>query len=111
MATAWAWLLFAILSEVGGTVCMKLSEGFKKPVPSVLTMVLYLVSIAAMTMTTKRIPISMTYAIWSGLGTALITTIGVLYFREPMTAVKLISIGLIILGVIGLNLGGSGGNH
>jgi small multidrug resistance pump len=46
------------------------------------------------------------YAVWSGMGTALIATLGVLWFKEPVTALKLISLGLIIIGVVGLNLSG-----
>jgi small multidrug resistance pump len=54
----------------------------------------------------KRINISVAYAIWSGIGTAIITTIGILWFKEPVNALKLISIALIIIGLVGLNLSG-----
>jgi small multidrug resistance pump len=57
----------------------------------------------------KKIDVSVAYAVWSGVGTALIATIGVLWFKEPATALKLISLGLTIIGVVGLNL--SGGGH
>jgi small multidrug resistance pump len=62
-----------------------------------------------LTLALKRIDVSVAYAVWSGVGTALIATIGVLWFKEPATALKLVSLGLIILGVIGLNM--SGGTH
>lgn len=100
------WLLLgaAILFEVAGTTAMKLSEGFTRPLPSVLLFVFYLISFAALTLALKRIDLSIAYAIWAGLGTALIAVIGMFYFREPMSLIKLASIGLIVLGVIGLNL-------
>ena len=105
----WLYLILAILLEVSGTTCMKLSQGFTKVVPSILLFVFYTLSFSMLTLALKRIDVSIAYAVWSGVGTALIATIGVLWFREPATAVKLVSLGLIILGVIGLNL--SGGTH
>jgi small multidrug resistance pump len=105
----WLYLTLAILLEVSGTTCMKLSQGFTKLVPSVLLFVFYTLSMGMLTLALKRIDVSVAYAVWSGVGTALIATIGVLWFKEPLTALKLISIGLIIIGVVGLNL--SGGAH
>jgi small multidrug resistance pump len=105
----WLYLILAILLEVCGTTCMKLSEGFTKTVPSILLFVFYTLSFGMLTMALKKLDVSVAYAVWSGMGTALIATIGVLWFREPVTALKLISLGLIILGVVGLNL--SGGAH
>jgi small multidrug resistance pump len=102
----WLYLALAIVLEVSGTTCMKLSEGFTKTVPSVLLFVFYTVSFCFLTLALKKIDVSIAYAVWSGVGTALIATIGVLWFKEPATAFKLISLGLIIIGVVGLNLGG-----
>jgi small multidrug resistance pump len=106
---AWLYLVLAILLEVSGTTCMKLSEGFSRVVPSILLFVFYTLSFSMLTLALKRIDVSIAYAVWSGVGTALIATIGVLWFKEPATAMKLVSLGLIILGVIGLNM--SGGTH
>jgi small multidrug resistance pump len=105
----WVYLTVAIILEVSGTTCMKLSEGFSRWLPSVLMLVLYTSSLGALTLALKRIDVSIAYAVWSGLGTALIAAVGILWFKEPATAVKLISLALIIVGVIGLNL--SGGAH
>lgn len=105
----WTYLVLAILLEVSGTTCMKLSEGFTKTVPSILLFVFYSLSFGMLTLALKRIDVSVAYAVWSGVGTALIATIGVLWFKEPITALKLISLALIIGGVVGLNLGG--GTH
>jgi small multidrug resistance pump len=105
----WVYLVLAILLEVSGTTCMKLSEGFTKLVPSILLFMFYTLSFCMLTLALKKIDVSVAYAVWSGVGTALIATIGVLWFKEPATAIKLISLGLIIIGVVGLNL--SGGAH
>jgi len=100
----WVYLGLAIVFEVTGTTCMKLSEGFTRIVPSVLMFVFYFLSISAIAIALKTIGVGMAYAIWSGLGTALIVAIGIFAFREPVTALKLFSIALIIAGVMGLGL-------
>jgi len=101
---SWVYLVCAITMEVIGTTNMKLSEGFTKTLPSILMFVFYVFSFAFLTLALKKIDLSLTYAIWSGVGTALIATIGFLYFKEPVTAIKLVSIGLIVIGVVGLAL-------
>ena len=100
----WLALTFAIALEVAGTLSMKLSDGFSKPVPSVLMFVCYLASFAMLTLALKRIDLSLAYAIWAGVGTALIAIIGILYFKEPLSLLKALSLLLIIAGVVGLNL-------
>jgi len=97
-------LICAILLEVAGTTCMKLSEGFTKFTPSVLIFVFYGLSFTALTVALRFIDLSITYAIWAGVGTAIIAVIGIVYFGEPISFIKALSLGLIILGVIGLNL-------
>lgn len=100
----WLYLALAILSEVSGTTCMKLSAGFSKPIPSVLMWLCYGVSFFCLTLTLKKVDLSVAYAIWSGVGTALIATIGVLYFREPVSLLKIVGLVAIIGGVVALNL-------
>jgi len=101
---SWFYLLAAILLEVCGTTCMKLSQGFTRLVPSVLLFVFYGVSFGAVTLAIKRIEVSTAYAIWSGVGTALIAVVGMFWFKESIGVVKVASLTLIILGIIGLNL-------
>jgi len=101
---SWVYLILAIVMEVIGTTNMKLSQGFTKIVPSVLMFVFYGISFAFITLALKKLDISITYAIWSGVGTALIAAIGFFYFKEPVTAIKIGSIALIVIGVIGLAL-------
>ncbi len=101
----WLLLAVAIVLEVAGTTSMKLSEGFTRVLPSVTLFVCYGISFVAFTYSLKKIEIAVAYAVWSGVGTALIAIIGFIYFREPVTVLKLVSIALIIVGVVGLNLG------
>jgi small multidrug resistance pump len=103
----WFFLAAAIALEVAGTVSMKLSEGFTRLVPSVLLFGFYAASFVALTFALKKIEVSVAYAVWAGVGTALIATIGVLFFREAASVLKLVSIVLIVAGVVGLNLGGA----
>jgi len=101
---SWVYLMLAIIMEVIGTTNMKLSQGFTKTLPSILVFVFYIVSFAFLTLALKKLDISITYAIWSGVGTALIAAIGFLYFKEPVTAIKIGSLALIVIGVVGLAL-------
>lgn len=100
----WLYLMLAILFEVAGTTSMKLSDGFTKPLPSVLLIIFYVASLSFLTLTLKHIEVSVAYAIWSGVGIIIITLIGFLYFSEHISPVKVISIILIIVGVVMLNL-------
>jgi len=100
----WLYLALAIALEAGGTTCMKLSEGFSKLIPSIMIFVFYGLSFALFTLVIKTIDISIAYAIWAGLGVLLITLIGIFWFEESASVLKVISIGLIIIGVVGLRL-------
>ncbi|MDX8405161.1 MAG: multidrug efflux SMR transporter [Mariprofundus sp.] len=103
---AWIWLGLAIVLEVGGTVCMKLSEGFERWLPAVVMLVLYIASFSALALALKRIELGTAYAIWAGIGTALIALIGIVIFKEAATAMKMVAITLIISGVVLLHLSG-----
>lgn len=103
MNQAWYFLGGAILFEVAGTTCMKLSRGFTEVGPSIMMFALYACAFGLNTVAIKTIELSVAYAIWSGVGTALTAAIGIFYFKEPATAIKLASLGLIVIGVIGLH--------
>lgn len=105
--TAWLYLILAIFLEVAGTTAMKLSEGYTKLMPSIAMFVFYLLSLVTLTFALKKFDMSMAYGIWAGVGTALIAVVGVIYFKEPLGLLKLVSIGLIIIGVLGLHLSSS----
>ena len=83
---------------------MKLSEGFSRLLPSILIFVFYAFSFFFFTLALKGIDVSIAYAIWAGLGTALITVIGISFFREPINALKMASLFFVIMGVVGLHL-------
>ena len=102
----WIFLTAAILFEVAGITSMKLSRGLSEPVPSLAVVVFYVCSAAAVILALKKLELSTAYAIWSGVGTALAAAIGVVYFREPMTLLKIASLALVILGVVGLSFTG-----
>ncbi|UFJ39828.1 multidrug efflux SMR transporter [Brevibacillus humidisoli] len=103
----WFYLILAIVLEVAGTTSMKMSQGFTKVFPSLLMFFFYAASLVSLTVALKYIEVGVAYAIWSGVGTALIAVLGILIFKESATLLKIGSLVLIILGVIGLNLGGT----
>ncbi len=105
----WLLLLAAIALEVAGTTSMKVSQGFTRLGPSVAMFIFYLSSLALLNLALRTIDVSVAYAIWAGLGTALIALVGVAWFNEPGGWLKFVCIGVIIAGVVGLNL--SGGVH
>lgn len=100
----WIFLSVAILFEVAGITSMKLSRGFAELIPSIGVFVFYICSAAAVILALRRLELSVAYAIWSGVGTALAAMIGIAYFREPLTLFKMASLALVVIGVIGLSL-------
>jgi small multidrug resistance pump len=98
------YLLGTVLFEVFGTTMMKLSEGFTKPAFFAAALVSYAGTMFFMTMSLKRLDLGLVYATWSGLGIALTTILGFALFRQPFQASRLLWIGLIAVGVVGLNL-------
>lgn len=104
---SYLYLALAILFEVCGTTCMKLSEGFTKTLPSIFIFLFYGVSFILFTIALKKLDVSVAYAIWAGLGVALISLIGYMGFSEPMPPSRIISLVLIGMGVIGLHLSSS----
>ena len=97
------WLALAIGSEIIATVSLKLSNGFTKPIPSVVVVLGYAISFYALSISLRAIPLGVVYAIWSGVGTAAIVVIGLFLFRETLDLMKVVGIGLIITGVVMLN--------
>lgn len=102
--TGYMYLAIAIFFEVCGSTCMKLSDGFSNLLPTALIFVFYGISFGIFSIALKTLDVSLAYAIWSGAGTLAITVIGILYFREPATALKMVSIFVVMIGVAGLHL-------
>ncbi|MCW3083431.1 MAG: small multidrug resistance protein [Bacteroidetes bacterium] len=104
MKTYWIYLALGIVFEVLGTVCMKFAEGFTKLWPSVLVFVFYGLSLGLLVLVLEKFQVSIAYAIWASVGTALIAAIGMIFLGEPFSIPKVVSILLIIAGIIGLEL-------
>jgi small multidrug resistance pump len=100
----WLLLAGAILTEVAGTVALRFSAGFSRLVPSAVVVVGYGASFYFLALTLRRLSLSTAYAVWSGVGTALVATVGVLWLGERLTALKLAGLLLIVLGVVLLQL-------
>lgn len=101
---SWVYLALAILFEVAGTTFMKFSAGLTKAVPSVLMFVFYGAAFSLLSLALKKIEVGTAYAIWSGVGTVLIVSIGAIFFKELLSVQKIVFILLIVVGVIGLNV-------
>jgi small multidrug resistance pump len=100
----WIYLIIAIFTEVVGTTMMKVSQGLTRLMPSVLMFVMYAISFVFMALALKKLEVSTAYAIWSGLGTAVIAAIGIVWFQESFSITKLVGTGLVIAGVVLLNI-------
>jgi multidrug transporter EmrE-like cation transporter len=97
----------AIASEVIATVALKASDGFSRPVPAAIVVAGYALSFWLMALVLKHLSVGTTYAVWSAVGTAAIALIGVFAYGESASLLKVASLGLIVLGVVGLNAAGS----
>lgn len=98
------FLLLAIIFEVIGTTGLKASEQFSKLIPSIITVISYLVTFYFLSLTLKQIPVGIAYAIWSGAGIVLISIIGLIVFHQKLDWPAIIGIGLILLGVVVINI-------
>ena len=98
----------AIVAEVLGTSLLKGTEGFTRLLPTLGCVAAYLVAFVALSNAISRgLDVGVGYALWAGLGTTLIVVIGALFLDEPITVVKVVGVGLVIAGVVVLNLGGA----
>ena len=100
----WLWLFLAIALEVTATVCLKLSDGFSRLLPTLLMVLFYGASFFPMAVAVRRLDIGIAYAVWSAVGTALMTIVGVLVFKEATSLLKLGAIAMIVVGVVCLNV-------
>ena len=100
----WGYLAIAIVSEVLATSALKASEGFTRPWPSLIVVVGYLVAFYCLSLTLRSLPVGVVYAIWSGLGIVLVSLIAWLLFGQKLDLPAIIGMGLIIAGVLVMNL-------
>lgn len=105
------YLTLAILFEVAWAIGIKVNNGFApphRPFPILLTFASYVLSFVFLALAARRLDIGLAYALWAGSGAALIALIGILYYHEPASSLKIVSLVLVVAGVVGLNLAGGG---
>ena len=107
MYAALALLAAAIGIEVAATATLPRTQGFTDPGWTILVIGGYAVSIWMLALIVRTIPVSIAYAIWSGLGTAAVAVIGTMFLGEQVSPLKVVSLALIVFGVVGLNLAGA----
>jgi small multidrug resistance pump len=103
----WVWFAGAISLECIATLNLKASEGFSRILPSIVVVLGYVGSFALLGAVLKRLDVGIVYAIWSGVGTVVVVSVGFAMFGESITAMKLVGVGVIIVGVIVVNLSGT----
>ena len=107
MVWAAVLLMLAIVVEVVATSLLPHTDGFRDPGWTGIVVVGYAISIWLLALVVRTMPVSVAYAVWSGLGTALVAAVGYLWLHESMSPLKAVSLVLIVVGVVGLNLGGA----
>ena len=107
MYGAFLLLGVAIVIEVAATAVLPKAQGFTNPLWAAVVIVGYGASIWLLTLVVKQLPVTVTYAVWAGAGTALVAVVGLLFLGEPLTWVKTLSLAMIVAGVVGLNLTGA----
>ena len=110
MNSPWVLLLLAIGAEVVGTSCLKLSQGFSRPVPTLVVLSAYAISMTLMSRVVQVLPMGLTYALWSGIGIVAIVLIGLLLYHQVPTHGQLVGMALITAGVITVNLSSTTGH-
>ena len=101
----------AILAEVIGTSALKASEGFTRPLPSVLTAVAYVAAFYALSLTLKTVPLGIAYGVWSGVGIVLVSAVGWVVYDQRLDTAALLGIGLILAGVLVIHLFSRSAGH
>lgn len=103
----WIYLILAIILETLATTLMKMSDGFAKIWPTVGSLLSYGVCFTFLSIALKKIPVGVAYAIWGAAGITIISVIGIIFFKEEVNVLKVLSILFIVVGVIGLNISGT----
>jgi len=101
---AWVYLVIAGLLETGWAIGLKYTEGFTKPVPSILTAAAIAASMFLLALAARTIPIGTAYAMWVGIGAVGAVTLGIVLFDEPRDLARLAFVGLLVVSIVGLRL-------
>lgn len=104
MSTAWLVLILAGLFETGWAIGLKYTENFSRLWPSVLTLASMAVSVYLLSWSLKTLPVGTGYAVWTGIGALGTAALGIVLFKEPATVARLLCLGLILAGIMGLKL-------
>lgn len=104
MSIAWVFLLLAGFFEICFTVSLKFSQGFTRLIPSIITIIFIVLSFFSVSQSMKLIPIGTAYAVWAGIGAAGTVICGMLFFGDSYHIIRLISLFLILLGIVGLKV-------
>lgn len=107
----WVYLVIAIAAEVFATSALKMSEGFTKLIPSIGVLIGYSVAFYLLAIVVRVVPVGIAYAIWAGLGVVLVTLVGWFVFNQKLDAYAFLGIGLILAGVLVLNVLSSSSPH
>lgn len=101
---SYLFLTIAIIAEVIATSALKASQGFSVLIPSIITILGYAVALFFLSLTLKTIPVGIAYAIWSGAGIVLISTVGWIFFKQHLDLAAIIGLGLMLGGIIVINI-------
>jgi len=104
----WVILFLAGLLEVGWAVGLKFTDGFTRPGPSLLTGLVYVASIWLLALSMRSIPLGTAYAVWTGIGAVGTVIVGILKFGESASALRVVCVGLIVIGLVGLRFAPGG---
>jgi quaternary ammonium compound-resistance protein SugE len=105
---SWVILVVAGLLEIGWAVGLKYTQGFTRPVPSVLTGVMLIASVGLLSIAARTLPIGTAYAVWVGIGALGAAVLGIVLFQEPVTASRLFFLGLLLVAIVGLKVTSGG---
>lgn len=102
----WVYLFIAALFEIGWAIGLKYTEGFTRPIPTMLTVASMVISIVLLALAVRTLPIGTGYAIWTGIGAIGTATLGIYLFSEPVTVSRIFFMGMIICGIVGMKFTG-----
>jgi quaternary ammonium compound-resistance protein SugE len=106
MVSAWVYLIVAAFFETGWAIGLEYSEGFTELVPSIATIISMAISVVLLAKAVQSLPIGTAYAVWTGIGAAATAILGIVLFDESSAVARLGFIGLIVVGVVGLEITG-----
>ncbi|QLG48715.1 quaternary ammonium compound efflux SMR transporter SugE [Natrinema halophilum] len=105
---SWYILILAGVFEIGWAIGLEYSDGFSKPLPTLGTVVALIISMLLLAQAVKDLPVGTAYAVWTGIGAVGTASLGIILFDEPATLVRILCIGVIVVGIVGLHFASGG---